>query len=162
MIGSPSWDDRRSGARPSTTPLGWGRRLLGGLGGALRGEPLVGFALAGGLIFALYAILAEPAREPIVISPEVIEEMVSLRQEILGRPLDAEERAQLVDERLLDEIMVREAVLRDLHLSDSFVRRRLVTRMKLLLDEEAPPPSADDLAALLRRRARALPRRPGR
>jgi hypothetical protein len=98
----------------------------------------------------LHAALAEPVLEPIVITAGVIEEMVSLRQEILGRPLDAAERAQLIDERLLDEIMVREAVLRDLHLSDSYVRRRLVTRMKLLLDEEAPPPSAENLAALYR------------
>lgn len=150
MIGSDSWE--QSGRRTpqlirNALERGW--RLLGRLRHVLHGEPLIGFALAGGLIFLLYAVLAEPEREPIIISPEVLEEMVSLRREILGRPLDHTERAQLIDERLLDEILVREAVLRDLHLSDSYVRRRLVTRMKLLLDEAAPPPSAEDLAALL-------------
>ncbi len=148
MIGSPSWDDRRADPQPSEIRLGWGRRLLAGASGLLRGEPLIGFTLMGGLIFALYAVLGTPEREPIVIMPEVVEELVSLREEILGRPLDAAEQAQLVDEQLLNEILVREAVLRDLHLSDSYVRRRLAERMKFLLDEAAPEPSVAELAAL--------------
>lgn len=122
-----------------------------GLGAIVRwiaGEPMAGFALAGGAIFLLYAFSGGPEKERIVIASETAEEIFALRSELLGRPLTLEERAALLDARLLDEILVREAIQRGLPVTDSYVRRRLIAQMKFLIDDETPEPTAAELEAL--------------
>lgn len=113
-------------------------------------DPLIGFTLAGGAIFLLHALVAEPPieRERIEVTATTVDEIIRLRSEILSRPLTDEERAELIEQFVDEEILVREAVARGLHLADGKVRQRLRERMEFLLAESAPEPTAADLDRL--------------
>ncbi len=110
-------------------------------------EPLVAFALAAAALFVLYGAVAPPAEETIRVTPEMIRELASRREEILGRELDAEEREELVSHFVDEEILVREALARGLARRDSKIRHRLAGKMLFLFDQEPPQPSREDLQA---------------
>jgi hypothetical protein len=113
----------------------------------LKGD-MAGFALAGGAIFLLYGLVGGTEKERITIAPETVAEIFALRSETLGRPLLDQEKEALIDARLLDEILVREAIQRGVPAQDSYVRRRLIALMKFLIDTESPEPSVAALEAL--------------
>jgi peptidyl-prolyl cis-trans isomerase C len=77
-----------------------------------------------------------------------VEDLVQMRSELLGRPLAAAEREELVREYADQEILIREAVAHGLHLNDPRVRKRLTDKMNFQLSEEPPEPTAADLQAL--------------
>ncbi len=118
-----------------------GRRLLA--------EPLVQFAMPALALFALYAGTGEPERRRIRIDPEVVSTLVENRALLLDRALDEHERRGLVDAFVEEEILVREAIARGLHLHDPRVRARLAAAMRFLLEGEPSPPSRADLDRLL-------------
>ena len=71
-----------------------------------------------------------------------------MQRELIGRALTPAERAEVVDTLVRQEILVREASARGLHLLDSKTRERLVTQMYFVMTEDAPDPSPEDLKAL--------------
>lgn len=96
----------------------------------------------------LNALLGEPEREQIVLTSAAAEDLVQMSSELLGRPLAPPERESLVHDYIDQEILIREAVARGLHLNDPRVRKRLAEKMNFLLSEEPPEPTAADLQAL--------------
>lgn len=121
--------------------------LLRDLTRRLGGEPFLLFALPAALLFGLYALVAEPRGETIVVPQETVEALVQAREEALLRPLTDDERAAAIDDYVKDEILLREAYVRGLDRADPQVRERLIDRMRILLAREPAAPDEDELRA---------------
>lgn len=106
-------------------------------------EPLIGFLLIGALIFWWDGQRA--SENSIVIDAAVIEKLVEEREMVLERQLSADERAAIQQNFIDQEILLREAVDRGLHMSDGRVRHRLSDKMMFLLVDEPLPPTAEQL-----------------
>jgi hypothetical protein len=99
-------------------------------------------ALGGALYAAEIALLGAPAgggagEPPVSLPPERVE---ALRRDwtlLAGRPPDPPELEALVESALDDEVLLREARARGLHLTDSVVRLRLVQNMRFLEGDSA-------------------------
>ena len=117
---------------------------------ALLREPILHFVLLGVLAYAVYAAVTYTATETIVVTPQIIRGLEAQREEILGRSLTDEERTELVDGFIEDEILLREAYRRGLDRSDSRVRQRLLTVMRYGLDEAVPDPDREQLEVYFR------------
>ena len=112
-------------------------------------DPLLHFILIGIAIFALHRLLRSDVQ-----TVEITQTMVaSAEAEFVrrtGRAPGEAEQVQLVAQLVEEEILVREGQALSLSEGDAVLRRRLITRMRLLLASTAPPlPTDDDLAALL-------------
>lgn len=113
-------------------------------------EPLLGFVLAGGLIFVLYAYSINPALSinEIVVTQQQLDAITEERELVLGRPLQPQERESLAQRFIDEEIMVREAYALGLDRVDGRVRSQLIKKMTFLIEEEPPQPTEADLLAL--------------
>lgn len=113
-------------------------------------EPLLGFVLAGGLIFVLYAYTIEPALSinEIIVTQQQLEAIAQERELVLGRPLQPQERESLVQRFVDEEVLVREAYTLGLDRVDGRVRSQLIKKMTFLIEEEPPQPTEADLQAL--------------
>lgn len=112
-------------------------------------EPLVLFSLTAAAVFGIHALTGGEEGKTIEVRPEAIAGSIALQRELIGRPLTEDERTDLVDSLVRQEILVQEASARGLHLHDSKTRERLVTQMYFVMTEDAPDPRPEDLAALL-------------
>ena len=107
-------------------------------------EPLVHFLVAGALIFALYHVVNPPS-DRIAPGDQIVLTKDDLRQLAVvwlaqGRVMPtAEEMNVLVEQRVRQEILSREAVALGLDNNDEIIKRRLAQKMDFL---------AADLAAL--------------
>ncbi|HZR81106.1 MAG TPA: peptidylprolyl isomerase [Candidatus Binatia bacterium] len=119
-------------------------------------EPLLHFALLGGLVFAAQAWLGPVASSRRIVVDESMRR--ALRQEHVRRtgsaPTADDERA-LVERYVDDEVLVREALRLGLDRGDVIVRRRLVQKMEFLAEEAEPipEPTDEELARFLERHA---------
>jgi hydrogenase/urease accessory protein HupE len=107
-------------------------------------EPLVHFLLGGALIFAVYDLLSPPAgravqADRIVLSEDDLRQL-AVQWIAQGRPPpNRDEMRALVQERVSEEILSREAVALGLDKGDEIIKRRLAQKMNFL---------AEDIAAL--------------
>jgi len=116
-------------------------------------EPLLHFLLAGALIFAVYQLL-HPAAGRIDPANQITLTQDDLRQLAVhwlaqGRPPPTvAEMRELVDERVREEILSREAAALGLDKDDEIIKRRLVQKMNFLAQDLAAlqAPSDADLA----------------
>jgi hypothetical protein len=104
-------------------------------------EPLVHFAILGAALFLTYAVasdlfVAGEARR-IVIDESEIELLADGWQRQWQRPPTAEELQGLVDARVREEVLYREAQALGLDVNDIVVRRRMVQKMELLSQDLA-------------------------
>lgn len=111
-------------------------------------EPLVLFSLTAAFVFGLHALAAPDRGQTIEITSATIDAAVENREMLISRGLTAKEHEELVEQILNQEILVREAVAKGIHLHDSKTRARLVTQMHFVMSEDAPEPSSEDLARL--------------
>lgn len=117
-------------------------------------EPLVHFLLAGLALFAGYARLhpdadASRASRRIELGEEDVRQL-ALGWRAQGRPEPtADELRSLVEARVREEILYREALALGLDRDDTIVRRRLAQKMEFLADDPAavPEPTRDELRA---------------
>jgi hypothetical protein len=133
---------------PQTTQGGsWARRLVR--------EPLVHFLLLGGLLFgAYYRYNDEPlAGEPdrIVIDERQVKSLAASFQRTWLRLPTHEELVGLVQDRIKEEILYREALALGLDRDDLVIRRRLRQKMEFLNTDltEPEPPTEAELQAYL-------------
>jgi peptidyl-prolyl cis-trans isomerase C len=119
-----------------------------------RREPLLHFLLAVGLIFAVYHLMHPPAGQGTQIN-QIVLTKDDLRQLAVfwlaqGRALPtAEEMHALVEQKVREEILSREAVALGLDKDDEIIRRRLAQKMDFLAADVAAlqDPSEAELKA---------------
>jgi hypothetical protein len=113
-------------------------------------EPLVVFALIAAGLFGYDAALSRlsPADDAdggtILVSSRLVSALVDDFAWLEGRPPTAAERDELIRDWLDTEILFREALERDMHVSDGKTRARLVDKMRLLW-AGAPEPPAEEV-----------------
>lgn len=105
-------------------------------------EPLIWFLVAGGALFALYRMtnpeaFNRPDRNQIVITPADLTQM-SVQWRARGMPpLTAEQWKSLIEARVREEVLFREAVALGLDRDDTIVKRRMVQKMDFLAQDLA-------------------------
>lgn len=135
---SPDTTDAVRGERAASGA--WYRRILA--------EPFVGFALAACAIFLLHGAIRPADQVTITLNAGSLELAVQNRAALLSRDLTRQERQTVINTLADQEILVREAVDRGLHLLDPATRKRLVDQMHFLMASEAPEPTRADLEQL--------------
>jgi len=105
-------------------------------------EPLVYFLLAGALIFAVYGFLNPPASRSdqayrIVLTENDLRQL-AVQWLAQGRPAPtADDMRALVEDRVSEEILSREAVALGLDKDDEIIKRRLAQKMNFLTEDIA-------------------------
>lgn len=110
-------------------------------------EPLSHFLLIGLLLFGLFAVVNRDAAGPgnrIEISRADIEQLQALFQRQWQRPPSPQELQALVDGRVREEVLYREAVALGLDRDDTIVRRRLAQKVEFLVADSAVPTEPDE------------------
>ena len=118
-------------------------------------EPLFQFLIIGGLLFALYTVVSDPAPAPInqiVIEPERVAQLAAAYEAVWRRPPSDDELIALVENFVREEIYYREALALGLERGDTIIRRRLQQKMEFLTDSGAEflEPDAGELEAYYR------------
>src|SRR5262245_26268351 len=132
--------------------------------GLLR-EPLVQFLGLGLLLFLAYQMLHPTAAPPsgrIEITPDDVRQ-IALAWMAQGRPAPTPDQMQaLVDSRVREEILYREAIALGLDKGDTIVRRRMVQKMTFLFEDVAAlhEPTDDELRQWFGNRAERFTRPP--
>ena len=120
-------------------------------------EPLVHFALAGAVLFAIDAAFGgedDPATDPELRVEVTLDDLAQLRadwDQKWGRPPTAGESAGMVEEFVREELLYREACRLELEVDDTIVRRRLAQKMEFLSKDRGliPEPTEAQLAIYL-------------
>lgn len=127
-----------------------------GLARALAREPLVHFCVLGALLLGAEAWLGvgdAPPAETIHVTPELSATLDADFARQRGRAPTTEEHERLLERWLDDEVLFREAVRQGLSDGDPVVRRRLIERVRYLLEATLtapePAPTDTELAAYL-------------
>jgi peptidyl-prolyl cis-trans isomerase C len=127
---APAPLESQTGPKPPTLVRRWLR------------EPLLHFLLAGALIFATYELL-NPAAERTNRANQIALTKDDLRQLAVhwlaqGRPLPtADQMHALIEQRISEEILFREAVALGLDKDDEIIKRRLAQKMDFLAADVA-------------------------
>jgi peptidyl-prolyl cis-trans isomerase C len=116
-------------------------------------EPLVHFLIAGAVIFGVYQLVNPPSGRSARAADQIVLTKDDLRQLAIawlaqGRgPPTAEEMNALVEQRVREEILSREAVALGLDKNDEIIKRRLAQKMDFLTAEVAAlqDPGEDEL-----------------
>ncbi|HEY8569198.1 peptidylprolyl isomerase [Microbulbifer sp.] len=109
-------------------------------------DPLLHFALIGGLLFAIDGLFNAGAAdlEDIVITPSRVAHLASVFERSWQRPPNGEEMQKLVDNFVREEVLYREALKLGLESDDTVIRRRLRLKMEFLardlVDSVEPAP----------------------
>ena len=117
-------------------------------------EPLLHFLLLGAGIFAAYGVVSKRGgKEPgkILITAGQVENLATTFSKAWQRPPTAGELANLVRERVREEMLCREAVALGLDQGDTVIRRRLRQKMEFVSDDIAAQsePTDSELSSYL-------------
>jgi parvulin-like peptidyl-prolyl isomerase len=113
-------------------------------------EPLVHFAVAGGLLFAAYAVVnrgvsaAGATDRTIRITERELTWLTETSARSSQRALEQSELPGLVADYLREELLAREARALELDRDDTVVRRRLAQKMNFILEDTARLASPTD------------------
>ena len=122
-------------------------------------EPLLHFLLLGVALFGVYALARgkTPNRtDQIVVTQSQIEQLVVGFTRTWQRQPTQEELAGLVEDRIREEVLYREAMSMGLDRDDTIVRRRLRQKLEFLIPDLASqiaPPTERELEAYLQQHA---------
>jgi hypothetical protein len=121
---------------------------------AILKEPLLHFLLVGGVLFAFVAWSGARSgtdQANIVVTGAQIEFLAANYAKAWGRPPTEEELRGLIDDRVQEEMAVREAMRARLDRDDTIIRRRLRQKFDVMAEEQAIPevPTEADLTAYL-------------
>ncbi|MBE2244567.1 MAG: peptidyl-prolyl cis-trans isomerase [Burkholderiaceae bacterium] len=115
-------------------------------------EPLLHFVLIGAVLFGLYALVpggqsSTPAAREIRLSVAEIDQLIVLYQAQWKRPPTPQELRQLVENKVQQEVLYREALAMGLDKDDEIVKRRMAQKMQFLAEDVAAArePSRDEL-----------------
>jgi parvulin-like peptidyl-prolyl isomerase len=123
---------------------------------SLIANPLLQFFIAGLVIFGLYAWQGEASeqgvQDRIVITQAEQRNLVSLFEKTWRRSPTEDERKGLVEDRLQQELLYREALALGLDKDDVVIRRRLAQKIEFIVDDMAAgrSPTDEELGAFLK------------
>ena len=118
-------------------------------------EPLLHFLLLGAALFGVYGLARDRAphrTDQIVVPQSQIEQLVIGFTRTWQRPPTVEELTGLIEDRIREEVLYREAMSMGLDRDDTIVRRRLRQKLEFLIPDLASQmaaPSEHDLQAYL-------------
>lgn len=116
-------------------------------------EPLLHFIAIGALLFLVYGIVSDDDRAGdelrVEISAKDIAYLREVWQQQWRRAPTAWELQRLIDDRIREEILYREAIALSLDADDTIIRRRLAQKMQFLAEDLATQvePSEEQLLA---------------
>jgi hypothetical protein len=111
-------------------------------------KPAVQFLLAGSLIAMLNHLFArDPLPSQVVIDADILSQLSAGHESQFGTTPDADALETLIDRYVEDEVLYREGLALGLDEGDLVVRRRVVQKMRFLVEDRAPAeaPSGEDL-----------------
>lgn len=114
-------------------------------GGRWFRDPLFAFLLAGTGMFGAYAVIEAQRTPEIRFTPEIERAMVEEFQTLTGRSANAADRARMKKEWLTEELLFREAIDRDMQLTDADTRKRLADKVRYLIAGAPAEPSEEQL-----------------
>lgn len=109
-------------------------------------EPLLHFVVLGAVVFAVYAAVEDSSVEPLSLDGAPVDELVRDWKARTGAEPTPAQRARLEREWIEEEALYRRARELGLDETDTVVRRRLVQRMRFLIEDTTPVPEPDDAA----------------
>jgi hypothetical protein len=118
-------------------------------------EPLLHFLLLGAALFGVYGLARDRAphrTDQIVVPQSQIEQLVIGFTRAWQRPPTVEELTGLIEDRIREEVLYREAMAMGLDRDDTIVRRRLRQKLEFLIPDLASQlasPSEHELEAYL-------------
>jgi hypothetical protein len=122
-------------------------------------EPLLHFLLLGAALFGGYVLARDRAPDrasQIVVTRSQIEQAVIGFTRTWQRPPTVEELTGLVEDRIREEVLYREAMSMGLERDDTIVRRRLRQKLEFLIPDLASqiaPPTEREIEAYLQQHA---------
>ncbi|UCD67817.1 MAG: peptidyl-prolyl cis-trans isomerase [Betaproteobacteria bacterium] len=111
-------------------------------------EPLLHFLAIGLLLFWLFALVNDDQRERanrIEITDADIEQLVAIFRKQWQRPPKPQELQSLIDSRVREEVLYREALALGLDENDTIVRRRLAQKVEFLMGDASGVTEPDDV-----------------
>ncbi|MDJ0991936.1 MAG: peptidylprolyl isomerase [Dinoroseobacter sp.] len=121
---------------------------------AFLSEPLLHFLALGALVFLLFFVVSDPAKDEaagqtLVVTSEEAEQLVVGFRQTWRRPPTQQELQALLANHVREEILVREAQGLSLDANDPIIRRRLAQKMEFLIDSAAgaAAPTEEELKA---------------
>jgi hypothetical protein len=108
-------------------------------------EPLLAFALIGGLLFLAYRARQPADAESIVLPATARAALIADFEAATGRTATTADITRIEQEFITDEVLFREALAQGLHLADSSVRARLVEEMRLRVTGPLPEATVEQL-----------------
>ncbi len=130
-------------------------------------EPLAHFLIIGAAIFGLYSLTSEAEEAEregrIVVAAAEVDQLRTLWERQWQRPPTEEELEGLIEARIREEVLYREALAMGLDRDDTVIRRRLVQKLEFLTEDlaAAREPTEIELAAYFvanKERYRVAPR----
>ena len=109
-------------------------------------EPLVHFLGLAALLFVANAWFAGDEREVITVDADTQDYLIEQQQSLLLRELTEEEKDQIVQDFVTDEILVREARQRGFE-NSSRIRTLLIQNMRFFMAADIPEPTDEELRA---------------
>ena len=104
-------------------------------------EPLVHFLLLGAAVFAVYHFMkapdSSPASREIRLSVDEIGQLIQLYQSQWRRPPTPQELDRMVENKVQQEVLYREALAMGLDKDDEIVKRRMAQKMQFLAEDLA-------------------------
>ena len=133
-------DSNGAGATP-----GHALRAMRSRVGKALGDPLFAFLVAGVALFGGYQIIERAQKPPVVFTPQVEQAMVEDYEMLVGRAATAADKARIKRDYLAEELLFREAIDRNMHLTDGETRKRLVDKVRYLIAGAPPEPTDEQL-----------------
>ena len=116
----------------------------GGTWDFVRREPLIHFLGLAALLFVANAALSGDEREVIDVDLDTQAYLVKAREDLLLRPLTDDERQDVIDNFIEEELLVREARARGFD-NSSRIRTLMIQNMRFFLSSDIPAPSEEDI-----------------
>jgi hypothetical protein len=108
-------------------------------------EPLLAFAVIGGLLFLAHGARQPADAESIVLTATTRATLIADFEAATGRAASAADITRIEQEFIAEEVLFREALAEGLHLADSTVRARLVEEMRLRITGPLPEATVEQL-----------------
>lgn len=121
------------------------RAGLSAMAGRIARDPLFAFLAVGVALFGGYQGMQRLTKPPVIYTSEIEQAQVADLEALTGRKATAQDRSRLKSEYVAEELLFREAIDRNMHLTDGETRKRLVDKVRYLIAGAPPEPAEEQL-----------------